>query len=161
MKTFKQILNEIVSGKTTLSAKTKLRGMEEHPEVHHQLDAHEQGHVTWHPDIHQTLQHLSKPENFKAALSNGKVERYTPEKFKSVGNTDAGTKLSKLSSLINRKKLSRAKEQQSEGKSNPPIIVRIKNKQTGETKEHLIAGNTAATVRRGHTQALVISHNIG
>ena len=161
MKSFKQFLNEIVSGISSLPKKTKLRGMEEHDEVHHQLKAHEEGHVSWHPDVHQALKHLSDPSKFKSALSNGTIERYTPEKFKSVGNTEAGTKQSNLPSLINRQKLRRAREQKSRGESHPPIVLRTRNKTTGETREHLLAGNTAATVSGGHTQALVITHNIG
>lgn len=159
MKTFKRFITEIVAG--SLSRNTKLRGMEEHDEIHHQLAAHAEGHVQWHPDIHRALEHLSNPDNFKNALSNGVVERYTPEKFKDVGNTDAGMHLSKLPGSIDREKLKRAKEQLASGQSHAPIILRTHNKKTGETKEHLIAGNTAATVRGGHIQALVIHHHIG
>ena len=160
MKTLRQILNEIVAGTTSLPRGTKLRGMEEHDEVVHQLNAHEQGHVKWHPDVHRALEHLSDPKNFQSALSKGTIERYTPKKFESVDNTDAGAKQSELRPLIDREKLARARKQKSRGKSHPPIVLRIHNKKTGETKEHLLAGNTAATVSKGNTFVHVINHHI-
>jgi len=151
MLTFRQFIVEVVSG--TLPREQTMRGEPEHDEVTHQLNAPP---GTWHPDVHAALTHLSDPKNFKKALANSNIARYTPQRFENVGNTDVGTPISKLPGIIDRRKLERAKETNTPG----PIILRVHNSETGKIHEHLVGGNTAATVRGGHVFARVIHHTI-
>ena len=84
MLSFKQFIKEDTEPQTIPSEwKNKTpRGMEEHDEVHFQLNDHKEGNVQWHPDVVQALNHLKTKENFRTALENSTKETRTAEEFK-------------------------------------------------------------------------------
>ena len=155
MLTFKEFISEIISG-------TSIRGFgkpgEEHDEVHTQLQAHDDGHATLHPDVHKALTHLKDKGNWKKALNSAKSERFNSRKFNklNVGNTDAGGSRTSAVSGLDKSKVARVSSQT---KSESPIVLRTKNKTTGEVNHHLIAGNTRSSLR-SNVSAHVIDHEV-
>jgi len=120
---------------------------EEYHEVSHQLAAHRSGEAKLHPSIHKALKHLEDPKNFFSAMKRSKVEVYNRQKLSRVRNTTGSDTWIKSRRELHPQKVARASTQaagQKTGKNKleMPIIIRAKNKKTGKTVEHSLAGNT-------------------
>lgn len=143
MKSFNEFLSENVSK----PGWTRADPVEEHPEVDYQLNAHKEGVAKVHPSIHKALKHLSNPSNFFNAMSKSKTEIYNRQKLKGVHNTSSSDTWLKSRRELHPEKVKRAESQSAQQKTGKtklqmPIIIRAKNKKTGKTVEHSLAGNT-------------------
>lgn len=143
MKTF----NEFLTEDAIKPGWRRLSGTEEHDEVNHQLDAHERGDAPVHPSIHKALKHLSDSKNYATAIQRSRTEVYNRQKLKKVENTTGGEGWTSGQKSLDRSKVARANQQAAQQKSGKktlpmPVIIRAKNRTTGETVEHNLSGNT-------------------
>lgn len=115
----------------------KPRPHEEHDEVHYQLGA---PHGTYPDHVHKMLNHLKKPENYHAAMKNGKSMTVTPMSAKKISNTDAGRKPKPGS--IDKEKAARVSKLM---KGSKPVTKPIVMHDTHTGHTHLLAGNTRLT----------------
>ena len=140
MKSYLEFLEEAYgTGKKGWKPNT---GTDEHDEVEHQKSG------DLHPSIRKAMNHLSKPRNYAQALQRSKVSIYNRRKMQGVQNTDAGESWTNTKKTLDRTKVNRV-EKQSRGKKTMPIIIKAKNRKTGETTSHLLGGNTRASKHAG------------
>ena len=145
MKTFNQFLEEAYGAGKKGWKPTK--GTEEHDEIGYQLKAHKEGIAPVHPSIAKAMEHLSDPKNYARALQKSKIRIYNRQKLKHVENTTGGEGWVSGRKQLNKGKVDRADKQASEQEKGKrklpmPVIIRAKNKKTGETVEHNVSGNT-------------------
>lgn len=129
---------------------------DEHDEVLHQA-----GHPDNHPDVNTALKHLSDRKNYQSAKRTTEV--YNRQKFKPVSNTDASQGWSATRPHLDPNKARRANQQAASQKSGTklptPIILRVKNRTTGQTHEHLLGGNTRASRHAGNGVPVTVIHH--
>jgi len=149
MKTYTEFLEEAYgTGKRGWKPNT---GTEEHDEVEHQKSG------DLHPSIRKAMNHLSDPKNYAQALQRSKVSIYNRRKMQNVHNTDAGESWIETKKTLDPEKVSRV-EKQSRGIKTMPIIIKAKNKKTGETVSHLLGGNTRASKHAGEGVPVQVIH---
>ena len=90
---------------------------------------------------------MSDKKNYAAAIQRSKTEVYNRQKLKNVQNTTGGEGWSSSKKDLDAAKAARADKQAAQQKVGKkkipmPVIIRAKNRTTGETVEHNLSGNT-------------------
>lgn len=101
----------------------------------------------FHPSIQKALDHFADPKNYAESMRTSKIEIYNRRKLSKVSNTTGGESWWRGQKKLERVKVQRADQQareQGRGQRqlSMPVIIRARNKTTGETVEHNLSGNT-------------------
>lgn len=150
MRSFSEFIKESVVYKPTDHSSM---ANAEHNETTHQSNAMKSGEMeSPHPAIASAIRRFAKNKrSFHSALVGSKVERI--ERGTEVGNSDIGNR----SANLHPTKQNRVRRMIGRGEGiHRPIILRHKDPNTGEIHNHLLAGNTRATVVGYGIQAHII-----
>lgn len=144
MKTFKEYLEEAYgTGKRGWKQQRGKESEAEQSEATFQQKVKSQ----FHPSIQKALDHFSDPKNYAEGMRKSKIEIYNRRKLSKVSNTTGGESWMRGQKKLERVKVRRADQQareQGRGQRelSMPVIIRARNRTTGEVVEHNLSGNT-------------------